>query len=485
MTAPDEESASSLPPAVNQEVLRRFADLLRVGRLNLNGHVVSWETDTSTECQLQGFCACVCSNLRELLPELAQKDPMALRLAPYWLLKSVAINYALIEVVLMIRQRVGVFCTIETREEGGGPLVEYGVDVLPGPALRVSLTWSRGDNIIYRDPRIGTKKVKGSFTKLSTEFQLPPNPGVIPAYTLQMQLRRSLASKVVSKLACGGGDAHNASNFISVEEPLRSDSELEVPTESCTHPENVEEEILVVPGTPLAVKAGTRGIVGNPFLQNFSPEGSDQLVGHLCVRKMRIRGLSKTSARSDVYATCTTGGSMERTRFVRRCTNLEWPEVWSFPLRERDLRGEVVLEVFTSTDEYAPLRGLMPQRRQEKLELLGSASVLVSLVIGSNGAVRVAEPFGGVALGDSNSGRCPIIKFELELLPASPSGVSIANRGPTVSAFEEESCAGTIDRRSAQADREDTPLRVQVRAAAPVPGTCGFWCNRSFGIECN
>eukprot|EP00928_Gymnodinium_smaydae_P005035 TRINITY_DN11733_c0_g1_i3.p1 TRINITY_DN11733_c0_g1~~TRINITY_DN11733_c0_g1_i3.p1 ORF type:complete len:125 (+),score=19.83 TRINITY_DN11733_c0_g1_i3:151-525(+) len=104
---------TQLPPPVAEELLRRYADILRVGRLTVNGRVTAWDTDTSTEFQLRGFCESLGRRLRDLLPDFAKKDPASLTLASFWLCKAVSINYVLIEVLLLIRQRLGMFCTIE------------------------------------------------------------------------------------------------------------------------------------------------------------------------------------------------------------------------------------------------------------------------------------------------------------------------------------------------------------------------------------
>lgn len=163
---------SSLPPAVAAEILRRYADVLRVGRIRMNGSIVRWQTDSSTENQLHHFCDSFFSRLTELLPDMAASNPDILRFAAYWYCKSVSINYALVEVLLLLKQKVGVLCTIETRGEHGG-LVEYLVDVQPGN-LRASLIWNKGDNIVYRNPVTAETRVKGTLSCLMTEFDLPP-----------------------------------------------------------------------------------------------------------------------------------------------------------------------------------------------------------------------------------------------------------------------------------------------------------------------
>jgi len=195
----------ALPPHLEKEVLQRYGDILRVGALRVNGELIKWDTDTCSEKQLASFCVNLGARLERVLPEMAGKPE--LRRVAYWLCKSLSINYVLIEVLLMVRQRTGVFCTVETREEHGSALVEYGLEVLRGEfgtKLRAGLQWRTQDNIVYRDPATAEKKIKGTLSLLSTEFGLPPDPQCIPQYRLDISLRRSHAAQLVSRLTCGG-----------------------------------------------------------------------------------------------------------------------------------------------------------------------------------------------------------------------------------------------------------------------------------------
>eukprot|EP00929_Paragymnodinium_shiwhaense_P015527 TRINITY_DN123630_c0_g1_i1.p1 TRINITY_DN123630_c0_g1~~TRINITY_DN123630_c0_g1_i1.p1 ORF type:complete len:535 (-),score=70.81 TRINITY_DN123630_c0_g1_i1:133-1737(-) len=219
-----------LPAAVSTEILRRYADVLRVGSLNINGELVTWDTSSSTEVQLQNFCASFCGRLRKCLPDLAEKSPSTLGLSAYWFCKLVSINYALIEVVLMVKRRVGVLCTIETRDqETGEPLVDYIVKVRPEGSVHVSLIWKKKHNIVYCNPKTAMREVKGTLSCIEAEFTLPPAAGYAPAYSLQMRLKKSLTKKLVSRIVCGGRmpGGKDAPTAIAIDEPLRSDAPLE------------------------------------------------------------------------------------------------------------------------------------------------------------------------------------------------------------------------------------------------------------------
>mmetsp|Transcript_117828 Transcript_117828/g.367151 ORF Transcript_117828/g.367151 Transcript_117828/m.367151 type:complete len:458 (+) Transcript_117828:116-1489(+) len=454
------EEPSPLPPGAAREVLHRYADLLRVGRLTVNGVETKWDTNTSSELQLRGFCVALDARLRELLPDTAEGRPAALRVAPYWILKAVSINYALIEVVLMVRRRVGVLCTIETRQEGGGALVTYGVEVRPGPSLRVSLTWRKGNNIVYRDPRTAQTKVKGTLGSLSTEFRLPPEPGEVPAYHLDMRLRRSLAAKVASRLACAGGDVRRQ-HSLHLDEPLSSDGLLEA---AAGEPSCCERAVCLPreksDATPSTLPPNEDCAEDLDTLSS-GLSADEAPVGHLRVRALRARldevlRPGASWAKPWLYATCTVAGRTERSSLIPSCPLPEWPEAWDFPVRAKDLRGEVRVEFFGADTE----RG--------ELELLGSAAFLVSVALSRTGAVAVSEPLRGRTPGS--------LEMELEMLPDVAAGTDSAERSfEAVDAEPGARCPSP----------EDLPLQIHVRAAAPHPTTCSLWCSRPCTTECS
>ncbi|CAK0849408.1 unnamed protein product [Prorocentrum cordatum] len=136
------------------------------------------------------------------MPELANLSDDVIKRAVYWFCKAVSINYALMEVLLLIKEKVGAMCTIETRDDEGG-LVTYSADVSgepPSQVMRVRMAWRSGNNIVYRDPLSSEKKVKGTISCLETEFGLPPPQKFAPAYRLQMKLRKSLAQRFAKKV---------------------------------------------------------------------------------------------------------------------------------------------------------------------------------------------------------------------------------------------------------------------------------------------
>merc|ERR1719251_701773 len=89
--------------------------------------------------------------------------------------------------------------TIVTRNENG-TLVGFGVDVLLGLRLHVYLKWRGTGNIVEVSPETGSRKVKGTFFELSTEFKLPPGQSFVPEYKLNFQLGNSVAMRLASQV---------------------------------------------------------------------------------------------------------------------------------------------------------------------------------------------------------------------------------------------------------------------------------------------
>lgn len=472
-----------LPAGAQEEVLRRYADLLRVGRLSVQGRVTSWKTETSSELQLQGFCEAFGKRLQELLPELANTP--VLPLAAYWLLKAVSINYALIEVVLMVRRQVGVLCSIETREDCGGALVEYQVEVRPGPVLRVSLGWRKGNNIVYRDPKTAHRKVKGSLSRLATEFELPPRPNCLPEYSLDLRLKKSLAAAVAAKISCACSNSkddvrgNGRHQVLSINEPLDNGNLVEAASAarcSLRAPgsfllddagDEDEDEATTPSEPPSNDEEGLDTIETWGSHESSSEEAS---VGHLRARVLRA-GLDDVLrpgakwAKPMLYVSCIVAGRTERSRIVPSCSRRpQWNESWDFPLTAKDLRGEVRMEIF----------GV--DTAKGELELLGSATALVSLALAGAGAVTVSAPLSGVSLG--------FLEMELEMLPDVVSSTKkTVEHGATISVEQQQPHPRTSSR-----DLPDLSLQVHVRAVPAQPRfqpTCGLWCSRPCTAECS
>jgi len=227
-------------PQLARELIREYADVLRVGRLLVNGTAITWQIGGSMEEQLQRLCAALIPALRRA-PHSARLSDAMMQKSVYWLCKSLSINYILMEVLQTIRQRVGVLCTIEGSQDSAG--ADFSLEIAPGPIFRVALAWRGSDNIVYRDPQSAERRVKGTIRRLETEFPVPPDPGVAPTYTVHLEIKRSMASKLFSSMSCSDTCADQegsspTSLAVSPSVPLRSGFEDEggMPVGMCCDP---------------------------------------------------------------------------------------------------------------------------------------------------------------------------------------------------------------------------------------------------------
>jgi len=224
----DKSPCSLLPRPVVNEIVRQYSDVLRVGSLTVNGEVLRWDTSATGEELLKGFCEVFFAKL-QTLEELQGLDEAILHQAAYWLCKAVSINYALVEVLNLLRSKVGRACSIQSSKNGGhggNSLVHYMVEVLPERVLKASIVWESEGNVISCDPGTASRRVSGTVSSLATEFNLPPDETFMPAYSLQMSLKRSCAGQLARRLnccECRENDASTSEVFL-VEDPLRSNS---------------------------------------------------------------------------------------------------------------------------------------------------------------------------------------------------------------------------------------------------------------------
>lgn len=200
---------------VELEILRQYADVLRVGRVKLNGEIISWACGGTPQQKFVGFCDAFFAGLRRL-SELASIEDAVLQRTAYWFCKVVSINYVFADVLRLVEQKVGVVCSIETSSAGGEGLAEYNAEVRQttsaGPSLCVGIDWKGLDNIVYLHPATAEREVKGTLTRLETEFTLPPKSGFMPTYSLQMSLRHG-ATRIMSQAARYDRRARLAESF--------------------------------------------------------------------------------------------------------------------------------------------------------------------------------------------------------------------------------------------------------------------------------
>jgi len=185
------------------ETLRSYGDVLRVGCLMVNGREVFWETTGSTEGQLQSFCEVLDSTLKAI-PQLRNMDEAVLARLPHLICKSLSINYAMSEVLALLRQKLndpkGIMCSVRTCNDSGRSLVDYGVEITPGSMLRARLSWKEQGNIISCN-RSAARKVRGTLYHVETEFPMNLNCEFRPIYRLHADVACTRATERARRMA--------------------------------------------------------------------------------------------------------------------------------------------------------------------------------------------------------------------------------------------------------------------------------------------
>mmetsp|Transcript_101683 Transcript_101683/g.180266 ORF Transcript_101683/g.180266 Transcript_101683/m.180266 type:complete len:256 (-) Transcript_101683:74-841(-) len=206
-----EISSGELPEATAKDLIRRYADILRVGQIWVNHERVQWETGCGSDDQLRGFCRGVFGVLqRQAEAQGTEPDPQVLYGVAYWFCKSVSINYAFVDLLKCLNRKFGGPCSIDSGEAGPRPSVDYSVllrsnrfnpdEYDAGCTLHVSVDWKNKDNIIVHDPASGTSQAKGTLFRMETEFPMPPRRGFAPTYTVYMDTNRSFFETFTARL---------------------------------------------------------------------------------------------------------------------------------------------------------------------------------------------------------------------------------------------------------------------------------------------
>jgi len=214
----------SLPQPFAAEILQSYADVLRLGTLRVNGALISWDASSGRlpEERLEDFGVALGKALRAT-PELGQLvDEVLVEGAAYWLCKALSINYALGEVLQLVKRRVGTVCSIESwNGRGSSHPAEYNIELEPGPKLRVGISWGGKGNLVSCDPSTAQKQVKGTISRVETEFSLPPECGFAPEYHVEMELCKG--AQTSHFFGCGAPLEHTdfSHELLILEAPLR------------------------------------------------------------------------------------------------------------------------------------------------------------------------------------------------------------------------------------------------------------------------
>mmetsp|Transcript_132366 Transcript_132366/g.264017 ORF Transcript_132366/g.264017 Transcript_132366/m.264017 type:complete len:427 (+) Transcript_132366:31-1311(+) len=388
-------TAIDLPSPVTQEILRRYADVLRVGSVHVNGQVVRWDTRTSTEGQLWNFSEALFNRLRQL-PELSKASDEVLHQATYWVCKAVSINYALMEVLLLVRRKAGCMCTIETADDLGC-LVTYAIEVRPDQMVHIRLCWRGKNNIVYRDPLTASRKVKGTLSCMETEFPLPPVKRFAPCYRLHMKFKRSLPAKFASTMTCKDvRRKQGVAETVLIEDPLYSEVVQPISMAPPTITDEVFdidaacEELLMI---QRCTSAGSFSDIALPRRHSSTSIDTCSPLGLLRVQGLHAKDIQwrlASNAPSTMCCRLVCGTTEERTSAVPYSPNPEWNEVFDFPVLAGELHGDVLLELIGVVN------------KQELV--IGHARVPASTVLissTSNNRALMSERIDGQGLGST------------------------------------------------------------------------------------
>lgn len=183
--------AHEMPAPLRDEVLLSHADVARLGRLELNGELLLWDTRASSRRQLDNFLVCLHAKLGSL-PELAGVGPEELWEAIHLYCKSVSMNYALVSVLQFLRCEFCQHCTIQAPLGKDGPTVCYGLTVRNGPlgpTFCPHIQWSCKDNVVGSpslDQDSDYPEILGTLSRIDTEFPLF-RPDCKPSYRLRLK----------------------------------------------------------------------------------------------------------------------------------------------------------------------------------------------------------------------------------------------------------------------------------------------------------
>ncbi|KAF4655919.1 hypothetical protein FOL47_009223 [Perkinsus chesapeaki] len=242
-----------------REILNKYADLLRVGELWINGQPTRWQTGGfGKEGWFDHFELAFRARLRELeraglVPPCGLADEITLI---YWVCKLTSINYCLWEICSYIREsleksRMIILETFDPVDPTESILV-YSLTLVGAATGSICMSWTKGNNIMYVN-RHGERKCKGTVKTIETQvpLRLLDDSDVEtfkPIYDVDMELivNRGLGDKIASRLNCfntGVGKFTDSSSLVSATEPLmpRGSSmlrELSYPTVSMS-PEEI------------------------------------------------------------------------------------------------------------------------------------------------------------------------------------------------------------------------------------------------------
>lgn len=162
-----------------QSCLAQYSDVLRPGRMTLNGVWLEWDPPSrgSIEHSLVSFADALCSSGKVPKDWVADVDELT-----YCILKSLSFQFALMDVLEALKEEFRlVLCpTIPTSG------MQYAVALSEVECLSQVL-WPADSKIFTADPDSDIKRYYATIAALRTSFAFPAKPGVPQKYRVEMR----------------------------------------------------------------------------------------------------------------------------------------------------------------------------------------------------------------------------------------------------------------------------------------------------------
>lgn len=169
------------PDHLRKLLIHRYNDILRVGKMRINGDLVQWETAGPVTMQLQNFIETIFAKLQSTYDAV---DEILLQKAVFLFCKAVSMNYAMVNVLELLHRKFGEPCTVHSNCRQGARL-EYRLEIRPGDDGLVcvaNLQWRLQNNVTIMPSPEGDAcaegAVKGTLSSVQTEFIILRSCGV-------------------------------------------------------------------------------------------------------------------------------------------------------------------------------------------------------------------------------------------------------------------------------------------------------------------
>jgi len=223
-----------------------YVDVARVGKLHLNGSLLTWDVKGCVANDVDSFCSAFQHRMKVMHGNI---DDQTVTKMAHWVCKSLSGNYLLAEVITALKELVEVpddsLITLSSASEDGS-VMDYFVDVLPGcKKLRVGLRWPWKGNIVeFRLNSDASKVEQGTLSCIQTEFDCPPAFNYKPVYKLYLNLYETGSSILDPQESHTSGVEMSSIYQLTASEPLREVDSNEVPnTEACLpNADNIEDD---------------------------------------------------------------------------------------------------------------------------------------------------------------------------------------------------------------------------------------------------